>query len=158
MSVRFAATGATHAGRRLLQSRDEGDGASESSRPPVPDVRRRRLRGRDDKSRGAARIKGTDDDAHRKARLGTRKRDERERWGKSVASIVEVPLLKKAEIVDGSSLYSLQSIQRGKHVSNPFFKLVQQPRRWMPLVKCLDSFGNVIVDDHDNIVSDCPSQ
>lgn len=31
MSVRFAATGATHAGRRLLQSRDEGDGAGESS-------------------------------------------------------------------------------------------------------------------------------
>lgn len=75
-----------------------------------------------------------------------------------VASIVEVPLLKKAEIIDSSSLYSLQTIQRGKHVSNPFFKIVQQQRRWIPLVKCLDSFGNVIVDDHDNIVSDCPSQ
>ena len=75
-----------------------------------------------------------------------------------MASIVEVPLLKKAELVDSSSLYSLQTIHRGKHVSNPFFKIVQQPRRWVPFVKCLDSFGNVIVDDHNNIVSDCPSQ
>ena len=56
-------------------------------------------------------------------------------------------------LADASSFYNLETIERGKQVSDVLFNALNQRRRSKPSTICLDSYGNVIVDGNGALAS-----